>query len=146
MKMPGSDQILRVRVLTPLLIFLLGLMVITPLCGLLFQCRCDWPWLSFYFECNYFHTEMTHKCPWCYSNLAGFGSIGAAFVFATVGALFILTETFTAKAATLVARVTFGLIIFILTAVLTGATAAYSQQYPLGIGSLFIEAKQGHPQ
>lgn len=146
MKMPGSDQIFRVRALTPLLIFLLGLVVITPLCGLLFQCHCDWPWLSFYYDCNYFHAEMTHQCPWCNSNLAGFGSIGAAFVFATLGAHFISNETFTAKAATLVMRVTFGLIIYILAAVLTGATAAYSQHYPLGIGGLFIEARQGRPQ
>jgi len=130
----------------PLLIFLLGLVVITPLCGLLFQCRCDWPWLSFYFDCNYFHAEMTHKCPWCNSNLAGFGSFVAAFVFATVGVLFIKTRTFTANAAALAARVTFGLIIFILTAALTGATVAYSQDYPLGIGGLFIGSKQGQPQ
>ena len=114
---------------------LIGLINVTPLCGLLFQCHCDWPWLDFYFDCNYFDAEASHKCPWCVSDLAGFGSIGLAFILAMLAAVFLKTRNFAAKAITV--RLTFGLAIFILISVLSGALAAFSQHYPMGVGASF---------
>lgn len=134
--MPKDIELNKVKVIPAALTILTGLIIITPLCGLLFQCRCDWPWLNFYFECNYFHSEMSHKCPWCNSDLAGLGSIGVAMILAAVAALVFTPTAFATKTATIMAKVAFGLTIFILVAVLTGALAAYSQNYPWGIGSL----------
>lgn len=114
---------------------LIGAIFITPLCGLLFQCHCDWPWLRFYFDCNYFQPEVTHKCPWCTSDLAGLGSIGMALILAMLASLFSKPDTFATKA--IISRVMFGLTIFILIATISGALAAYSQDYPHGIGRLF---------
>lgn len=64
-----------------------GLIAITPLCGLLFQCGCAWPWQGLHYDCNYFETLAKQKCPWCDSTFAGtlsmlvvFGSsVSAAF-------------------------------------------------------------------
>ena len=115
---------------------MLGLIIITPICGLLFQCQCDWPWLSFYSDCNYFHSEAIHKCPWCTSDIAGLGSIGMAF-FLALASLFFTRNRFAAKA--IVVQVTFGLTIFILIAVLSGTLAAYSQHYPFGVGNFYTK-------
>jgi len=120
---------------------LIGLVVITPLCGLLFQCHCDWPWLDFYFDCNYFDAEASHKCPWCTSDLAGIGSIGLAFILAMLASLFLKIRNSGAKA--IMARLLFGLAIFILISALSGASAAYSQHYPLGVGAFYKRVEGG---
>ena len=122
----------KARTIAACLTILIGLTIVTPLCGLLFQCHCDWPWRNFYFDCNYFHAEAIHKCPWCASDLAGLGSIGLAFILATLASLFLPTRHFAAK--TIAIRLTFGLAIFILISALSAILAASSQQYPLGVG------------
>ena len=138
MEKQNSIERYKVGAIAAFVTLLIGLVIITPLCGLLFQCRCDWPWLNFYFECNYFHSEMHHKCPWCNSDLAGLGSIGVALILAMLTALFLTANSCSTKSATITVKVTYGLTVFILVAVMTGALAAYSQHYPLGIGGILI--------
>ncbi len=48
-----------------LLAIVLTLVVITPLCGWLFGCGCDWPWRGFIENCNAFKPDAPEKCPWC---------------------------------------------------------------------------------
>jgi hypothetical protein len=40
-------------------------LLVTPVCGWLFNCGCDWPWLGLATHCNYFDATATLRCPWC---------------------------------------------------------------------------------
>lgn len=144
MKKHRAIEPYKVRGIAVFLTALIGLIVITPLCGLLFQCRCDWPWLDFYFECNFFDPEASYKCPWCNSNLAGFGSIGAAFLFSTLASLFITPKANVMTSTVITARLTIGLTVFILVAAILGMLASNSQHYPLGIGGLNPKVEEEH--
>jgi hypothetical protein len=59
----------------PLVIFGLGvgftLVIITVICGELFNCGCDWPWRGFIEHCNFYIPESTDKCPWCANSFIG---------------------------------------------------------------------------
>jgi hypothetical protein len=48
-----------------------ALIAITPLCGLMFDCGCDWPWNGLHHHCNVFDAHAKLKCPWCDSKVAG---------------------------------------------------------------------------
>ncbi|MGH8552003.1 MAG: hypothetical protein ACRERS_01790 [Methylococcales bacterium] len=41
------------------------LIAVTPLCGLLFRCGCDWPWFGLMAQCNFFEPRTIHRCPFC---------------------------------------------------------------------------------
>lgn len=56
-----------------------GLIAITPLCGLMFDCGCDWPWSGLYHHCNFFDALSKLKCPWC-NNVAA-GALSMLIVF-----------------------------------------------------------------
>jgi hypothetical protein len=43
----------------------LALTAITPVCGLLFDCGCTWPWAGLARGCNYFDPASPIHCPWC---------------------------------------------------------------------------------
>ncbi|MGH8557529.1 MAG: hypothetical protein ACRESZ_08720 [Methylococcales bacterium] len=48
------------------LITLIGIMiVIAPLCGYLFSCRCNWPWSGLMEHCNFFDPQVVRPCPFC---------------------------------------------------------------------------------
>jgi hypothetical protein len=72
-----------------------ALIAITPLCGFMFDCGCDWPWNGLHHHCNVFDAHAKLKCPWCDSKVAGslsmlavFGASGAAaWWFSAGGAL-----------------------------------------------------------
>ena len=144
MKKQSASEDYKAKAIAAFLTFLIGLTIITPICGLLFQCHCDWPWSRFYFDCNYFHSEVSHKCPWCNSDLAGFGSIGLAFILATLVSVFLTPNVLVKTVSSAAIRVMFGLAVFILVAAMSGALASYSQQYPFGIGGLYIEQSLSH--
>jgi hypothetical protein len=44
---------------------------ITPLCGMLFRCGCDWIWAGAAARCNIYHSEPPF-CPWCSHGTIGF--------------------------------------------------------------------------
>jgi hypothetical protein len=56
------------------------LIIVTPLCGLLFQCGCDWPWSGLDTRCNFYKPATEHPCPWCASMLTGILSTGSAII------------------------------------------------------------------
>jgi len=45
-------------------------LLVTPVCGWLFRCGCDWPWRGLATHCNYFDATATVRCPWCEHPLA----------------------------------------------------------------------------
>jgi len=110
--------------------------IITPLCGFLFQCGCDWPWAGLDAKCNFYKSHVEHKCPWCASMTTGVLSIGGAIIaglWATTISLPVDTEQNIIKIITL--RIIFGTMVFVLLASLIAGLAALWQDYPLGIGS-----------
>ncbi len=111
-----------------------ALIAITPLCGLMFDCGCDWPWNGLHHHCNVFDAHAKLKCPWCDSKVAGtlsmlavFGVSGAAaWGFSATGAL---------AAASARTRFTLGVLAgvlaFHLVSLATATLAALATGYPL---------------
>jgi hypothetical protein len=123
----------------------IALVGVTPICGLLFQCHCDWPWLTFYFDCNFFDAEVRHQCPWCASGWTGVTAIAAAFLLAAAAAALPLPNQ-NASQGSMTVRVTRGLAVFMLSAIAAGALTAHKLQYPLGIGGLLLAYSESHMQ
>lgn len=148
MKNRPASELCNVRVTAAFLTLLVGLVIVTPICGLLFQCKCDWPWLEFYYHCNYFNADVpaSHKCPWCISSWVALGSIGTAFVLAALAALFLSGDEQAMTLKTIAIKVAFGVAVFMLLVSLSAALAARSQHYPLGIGGLFAEKEPVYTQ
>lgn len=48
------------------------LIIITPLCGWLFNCGCTWPWAGLDSHCNIHDESQQHQCPWCVSLVFGY--------------------------------------------------------------------------
>ena len=110
--------------------------IITPLCGFLFQCGCDWPWAGLDSKCNFYKPHAEHKCPWCASMTTGILSIGGAIIaglWATTISFPVDTEHKIIKA--IILRILFGTMVFVLLASFFAGLAALYQGYPLGIGS-----------
>lgn len=117
------------------------LIIITPLCGRLFHCHCGWPWLGFYFGCNYYQPEIIHKCSWCHSLFSGLLSIGLASVSALLIVFYMIVSPMVTTTKNIVVSFLAGVTVFILVAILCGMTAAYAQNYPLGIWNVLIQKR-----
>ena len=115
-------------------IMLIIAIIITPLCGLLFQCGCDWPWLELDSKCNFYAPYAEHKCPWCVSIVTAVLSIGLA---ATVGIYFAINLLSLSSQNTInqiVIRTMAGVMVFVLVATVNASLVALLHDYPLGIG------------
>ena len=128
-----------------LIILIVTLILITPVCGFLFQCGCDWPWLGLDSNCNYYRPYEVHKCPWCASMVTGIFSTGITIiggVFATVIPVIFLAAPSKSYQLDLrnevVVRILMGAGIFFLLAIFTASVAAYWQDYVLGVGRYFV--------
>ena len=111
---------------------LIALVIITPLCGLLFACGCAWPWSGFVSACNYYQPDTEHQCPWCKSDVAGWFSVGAAMTGGLWAALFSRFNSEHPEVTECLIRISLGLLIFAALAVLTAWLALKTQGYPLG--------------
>lgn len=111
------------------------LLILTPLCGLLFQCGCDWPWLGLHTGCNYFREDVRFRCPWCESMVTGVIASGVAIPGAVLTAVCRLSVLSVAKPVNeCVIRISLALSVFITVAVLAALIAAAQQTYPIGVG------------
>ena len=61
-----------------LLTVVVALILITPLCGALFDCGGTWPWAGLESHCNIYKPQIEQPCPWCASIVAGVLSVGLA--------------------------------------------------------------------
>ena len=108
------------------------LIVVTPLCGLLFQCGCDWPWSGLDARCNFYKPGAHHKCPWCASLITGIFSTGIAIISGVLSAMASsLPVAISWPVNEAAARTLMGLTVFVLVAILTASLAALWQNYPL---------------
>jgi hypothetical protein len=129
------------RILSGATTFLIALIVITPLCGLMFDCGCTWPWDGLHRNCNFYEPRAMAKCPWCVSLAAGFTSVVLSICCGVWGASIDLSTAFSATGLKIwpkrswgipgyIQRICRGLLIFLLTAVLSGwATASLQGSY-----------------
>lgn len=109
--------------------------IVTPLCGLLFQCGCDWPWSGLDAGCNFYKPEADHQCPWCASLITGLFSTGLAIISSVLTAMAPSLALAMCRHVNEVAvRTLAGVTVFVLVAILTGGVAALWQDYPLGAG------------
>lgn len=108
--------------------------IITPLCGLLFQCACDWPWPGLDSKCNFYKPHTEHRCPWCVSLLTGVLSSGVAIIAgAWVSATSIRLLICQQSIRQIILRTLLGVLVFVLLAGLSARLAALWQGYPLAI-------------
>jgi len=113
------------------------LILLTPMCGFLFQCGCDWPWSGLDAHCNFYKPHAEHKCPWCVSMVTGVLATGLATLVGVLIAMMPLWKiSGTAKQVSV--RILFGLSAFFVVGILTAALAAIVQHYPLGIGQYLV--------
>jgi len=66
------------------IVLVIELITITPLCGYLFQCGCDWPWFGLDANCNIHQSHIKHQCPWCVSMIMGVFSTAVAIMCGVV--------------------------------------------------------------
>lgn len=119
-----------------------SLVLITPLCGLLFDCGCTWPWSGLESDCNIHDPAMAHQCPWCASTIAGVVSVSLAIAMGFLMTIRRIPSSPYAQMPDLYAwhgrslipafikRVGTGLAAFFVTAVVTGWVSGYLVEYP----------------
>jgi hypothetical protein len=112
------------------------IIIVTPLCGVLFQCGCNWPWLGLEAGCNFYKPGADHQCPWCASMITGVFSTGLSIL---CGVLTTITPSWSIgiyrPENEVAVRTLSGLTVFALMAMLTAVLAALWQHYSLGVGS-----------
>jgi hypothetical protein len=109
---------------------MVSLIIVTPLCGFLFQCGCDWPWAGLDSRCNFYKSHTEYKCPWCASIVTGVLSTGiaiAAGVWASILSLWFLNWQNPVKEVLI--RIIFGLMVFVGVAFLMAMIAEKWQGY-----------------
>ena len=114
-------------------VLIITLIIVTPLCGFLFKCGCDWPWSGLDAKCNFYKSNAAHQCPWCASLLTGLLSTGLAIITGMLTSTATLPLTIKQSASEIAARTLIGILVFMLVAILTGELAALWQDYPLGV-------------
>ena len=107
-----------------------ALIAVTPLCGFMFGCGCDWPWSGLYHQCNFFDALAKLKCPWCNSTVAGGLSMLAVFGASMFVAYRAASVTGSANARFTIG-VLAGVVAFHLVSLATGVLAALATGYLL---------------
>lgn len=120
-------------------ILIITAIILTPLCGALFQCGCDWPWSGLDSHCNYYEPDAQYRCPWCASMPTGILSTSLAMIAGILATTISHhLSSYDHAISEISIRMALGIMVFILVAILTAGAAAFSQNYPLGIGELII--------
>jgi hypothetical protein len=111
--------------LSALIVLIIELITITPLCGYLFQCGCDWPWLGLDEKCNYHQSHIKQQCPWCVSMVIGTLSTALAIMMGLYASS-ISMELFPNKhkVKEVLISTLFGLSVFVLTVTVMAIVAA----------------------
>jgi len=118
-------------------VLIIELIGITPLCGFLFQCGCDWPWLGLDANCNFHRSNIKQQCPWCVSIITGVLSTSLAIMAGLLCSR--LSFSYLSKqqcSAEILTRVSVGLSAFFLVAIVMATLAALWQGHPLPMALL----------
>ena len=130
--MPTKNPKMTVKSISGSVTLMTTLVVVTPLCGLIFLCGCNWPWSGLDARCNFYRADAEHQCPWCASLVTGLLSTGSAI---SCGVLTAMLPAFSLathnRVIEMTVRTMAGLTLFVLMAVLTGGLAAFWQDYPI---------------
>lgn len=128
------------RTISGIAVLISTVISVTPLCGLLFQCGCDWPWAGLDAKCNFYKPGAHHHCPWCASPITGIFSTGLAITGGVLTAMTPALPLCKYRTVNKIAiRILVGLTVFLLMAILTAGLAALGQNYSLGVGRLFFQ-------
>jgi hypothetical protein len=131
----GVVKLTRMPIRTPAIaavtaVVVFALIAVTPLCGFMFGCGCDWPWSGLYHHCNFFDALAKLKCPWC-NNVAA----GALSMLAVFGASIFAAYRASSVTASNNQRFTIGVLAgaatFHVASLATGMLAALATGYPL---------------
>lgn len=137
--MKKTSSFLNVKTVSGPVTFITTVIIVTPLCGLIFQCGCDWPWLGLDDGCNFYNPGAEHQCPWCASMVTGLFSTGLAMISSVLTAMAPSMALAMYRPENEVAmRTLAGLTVFVFVAILTAGLAALWQNYPLGIGGYLL--------
>ena len=115
-----------------ILTVILALILITPLCGFLFDCGCDWPWAGLYEKCNIYDDKTDSKCPWCLPWFTGVLSSGLAIAAGFRVAISRLMGNripVNPISSELFIRLLLGMVAFLLTAAVTAWIASSTQAF-----------------
>lgn len=111
--------------------------IVTPLCGFLFKCGCDWPWLGLDSDCNYYQPDAEQRCPWCASMIIGiFSTVLTGFMGIYISTISISLTNITGIREMAI-RTLLGVFAYVFLVTPIASLAAFSQNYSLGIGSYF---------
>jgi hypothetical protein len=117
--------------------FFTMVIIVTPFCGFLFDCGCNWPWLGLNASCNYYQ-HVIHKCPWCASKVAGLFSVGLSIIAGEFAATGPLLRTDYRPFQEAVIRTLFGIMVFLAVAMLSAGLSAQWQNYPFSLKLLIL--------
>ena len=109
------------------------LILVTPLCGFLFDCGCTWPSSGLDSGCNFHQHNAVHKCPWCASLITGWLSVGVSFASGLFVAASPLPIPGVVTRNEILIRILLGTMAFLCVAILAGWLAAELKNYPFGI-------------
>lgn len=114
--------------LSVIMVLIIALITITPLCGFLFQCGCDWPWFGLDEKCNIYQTNIRNQCPWCVSMPMGifstFAATSSGVIVSIAGLNGIISQSLTTQ---VLIRTILGLIVFVCVAILMAVLAVLLQ-------------------
>lgn len=124
-----------VRYQTGGLMLLASLLLITPLCGLMFDCGCTWPWPweGLDSHCNIHDSTALQQCPWCVSLLAGVVSVSLAVLCGVLLSMSVPEASIDGRYALALdaaKKISLGLLGFVFVVLFTGYLSAYFQAYP----------------
>ncbi len=118
---------------------MIGLIVITPLCGLMFDCGCTWPWAGLDRHCNIYDENQRDQCPWCVSLVFGYLFAGIPLLISSVFTWYISglflersnsTTILTSNVYLATATICLNLMVFLVLVLFSGWLAAEITDYP----------------
>ena len=108
------------------------LILVTPLCGFLFDCGCTWPWSGLDSRCNFYQHNTAHKCPWCASWITGWLSVGVSIASGMFVAVSPLPKVADRVRNESLVRILLGTMTFLCVAISTSWLVTELQNYQLG--------------
>ncbi|MGR9037714.1 MAG: hypothetical protein ACU83O_14190 [Gammaproteobacteria bacterium] len=121
----------KIKMISGAATFVVMLIIVTPLCGALFGCGCNWPGLGLDENCNFYHQSDPNPCPWCRSLIAGGLSVGFSIMTGILATLAPLPRAFSRPVNEAALRILLGMLAFLAIAAMSAALSAAWFHLPL---------------